>query len=210
MVNERRVTPRGLRSRNFSPPSPSAGGDYDDDESWRPTADEVEARWAEALGRLPSREAVRRMRPCGGGDAVASSPSSSIRRLSGEPGGIAALVRTAPRHVVRSATSSTRRGARRAARFLAVTSAPRVWQSSSRARPFPKTRQHGHVDPRKVKLSERPVPAAVRPPRARSRASRLESRRKPQPGRPAARPPHYFLRALRRPSPLVGTHPIHN
>ena len=79
MVNERRVTPRGLRSRNFSPPSPSAGGDYDDDEyddSWRPTADEVEARWAEALGRLPDDEAAAVHARWAAGSA--SSPGANV------------------------------------------------------------------------------------------------------------------------------------
>ena len=80
MVNERRVTPRGLRSRNFSPPSPSAGGDYDDDESWRPTADEVEARWAEALGRLPDDEAaaVHARWAAGSASSPGAGPSSDV------------------------------------------------------------------------------------------------------------------------------------
>ena len=80
MVNERRVTPRGLRSRNFSPPSPSAGGDYDDDESWRPTADEVEARWAEALGRLPDDEAaaVHARWAAGSSSSPGAGPSSDV------------------------------------------------------------------------------------------------------------------------------------
>ena len=67
------------RSRNFSPPSPSAGGDYDDDEydgSWRPTADEVEARWAEALGRLPDDEAAAVHARWAAGSA--SSPGANV------------------------------------------------------------------------------------------------------------------------------------
>ena len=139
-----------------------------------------------------ARRGTTRARPC----RSSTADHAADRRLRGEPGGIAALVRTSPRHVVRSATSSARRAARRGARFLAVTPASRVWQSSSRARPFPKTRQHGHVDPRKVKPMRAPR-AAVRAPRAGSRASRLESRRKPQPGRPAARASRFHISHLR-------------